>query len=46
MKPNPHFMAVLAQQVDKEALVLFICRSARRSHYAAIMANQAGYADC
>lgn len=46
MKPNPHFMAALAQQVDKEALVLFICRSAGRSHYAAIMATQAGYADC
>ena len=46
MKPNPHFMAALEQQVDKEALVLFICRSGARSHHAAIAASQAGFADC
>ena len=27
MKPNPNFMAALEQQVDKESLVLFLCRS-------------------
>ena len=27
MKPNPHFIAQLEQQIDKEALVIFICRS-------------------
>jgi rhodanese-related sulfurtransferase len=43
MKPNPNFMAALEQQVDKEALVLFLCRSAHRSHYAAAVATQAGY---
>ena len=43
MKPNPHFLAALEQQVDKEALVMFICRSGARSHSAAIMAEQAGY---
>lgn len=46
MKANPHFMAALEQQVEKEALVLFICRSGGRSHFAANVATQAGYADC
>ena len=46
MKPNLHFAAQLEQQVDKEALVLFICRSGGRSHYAAVVATQQGYADC
>ncbi|MDH4284670.1 MAG: rhodanese-like domain-containing protein, partial [Gallionellaceae bacterium] len=42
MKLNPHFMAQFEQMVDKEALVLFICRSGQRSHSAAILATQAG----
>jgi rhodanese-related sulfurtransferase len=46
MKPNPHFIAQLEQQVDKEALVLFICRSGARSHNAAIAATKFGYSDC
>jgi rhodanese-related sulfurtransferase len=46
MRPNPHFLAALEQQVDKEALVMFICRSGHRSHYAANVATQAGYNDC
>ncbi len=46
MKPNPHFLAQLEQQVEKEVLVLFICRSGARSSSAAILATQAGYADC
>ena len=45
MKPNPHFVAQLEQQVDKEALVLFMCRSGARSHTAAIAAAEAGYAE-
>jgi rhodanese-related sulfurtransferase len=45
MKPNPSFMAALEQQVDKEALVLFICRSGARSHATAIAATLAGYRD-
>ena len=43
MKTNPHFTAQLEQQVDKEALVMFICRSGARSHNAAAAAAQAGY---
>lgn len=46
MKPNPHFITQLEQQVEKEALVLFICRSGARSSFAATLATQAGYADC
>ncbi len=45
MKPNPVFLAALEQQVEKEALVLFICRSGARSHSAAIAATLAGYSD-
>lgn len=46
MKQNPNFMAALAQQVDKESLVLFLCRSGQRSHNAAALATQSGYTDC
>lgn len=46
MKPNADFMAALAQQVDKESLVLFLCRTAQRSHAAAMVATQAGWSDC
>ncbi len=45
MKPNPHFIAQLEQQVDREALTLFICRSGVRSSAAAAAATQAGYSD-
>lgn len=46
MKSNPQFMVQLEQQVDKEALVLFFCRSGARSHHAAVLATQAGYSSC
>jgi rhodanese-related sulfurtransferase len=46
MKPNPHFITHLEQQVDKEALVIFFCRSGARSHHAAAAATKAGYSDC
>lgn len=46
MKRNPNFLTQLEQQVDKEALVMFICRSGTRSHHAAAAATQAGYSDC
>ena len=45
VKPNPTFIVQLEQEVDKESLVMFICRSGVRSHGAAIAATQAGYAD-
>lgn len=46
LKPNLSFIAALEQQVDREALVMFLCRSAHRSHTAAAAATQAGYSDC
>ena len=45
MKPNPNFMASMEQEVDKESLVLFICRSGARSNAAATLATQTGYRD-
>ncbi len=46
MKQNTGFVAALEQQVSKESLVLFMCRSGQRSHAAAALATQSGYADC
>ena len=46
MKPNQNFMSQLEQQVDKEALAIFFCRSGSRSHNAAVAASQHGYTDC
>jgi rhodanese-related sulfurtransferase len=40
-RPNSHFLAQLKQQVDREALLMFICRSGARSHQAAALASQA-----
>lgn len=45
-RPNPAFVQELEQKVDAAAPVLFICRSGARSHNAAMLAQQAGYADC
>jgi rhodanese-related sulfurtransferase len=45
MKLNPNFLAALEQQVDKEALVIFLCRSGVRSNSAAVVAAKAGYSE-
>ena len=42
-QPNPNFLAQLTQQVDKEAVVMFLCRSGVRSKKAATIATEAGY---
>ncbi len=46
MQPNANFVNQLQQQVDMESLVMFICRSGQRSHNAAAIAAQSGYAEC
>jgi rhodanese-related sulfurtransferase len=46
MKLNPHFLVQLEQQVDRESLLIFICRSGVRSHHAATAATNAGFRDC
>lgn len=43
---NENFVAELTHQVDKEALVMFICRSGARSNGAATAACQAGFTAC
>ena len=45
MKPNPDFLAQLNMQVDKESLVMFLCRTGGRSHNAAAVAAQAGFTE-
>src|SRR5574343_639173 len=42
-QPNPNFLAQLTQQVDKEAVVMCLCRSGVRSKKAATVATEAGY---
>ena len=43
---NLNFLAQLRQQVDHEALVLFVCRSGVRSHHAAALATANGWTNC
>jgi rhodanese-related sulfurtransferase len=45
MNRNPNFQTSLEQQIDKEALLMIICRSGIRSHHAATVAAQAGYTE-
>jgi rhodanese-related sulfurtransferase len=44
-RPNANFVKELEQQIGKDSPVMFICRSGGRSHNAAMMAMQAGYAE-
>jgi rhodanese-related sulfurtransferase len=41
--PNPQFLAQLGGHFDRDATLLFICRSAVRSHHAAVTAAAAGF---
>ena len=45
MVANPDFARHLDVQVDKEALVMFICRTGGRSHNAAVVASKLGFAE-
>jgi len=44
MNRNPRFTRELESKVGKDAIVLFLCRSAKRSAVAAEVATQAGFA--
>lgn len=44
-KPNPSFIAQLTREVDREALVMFMCRSGARSDQAARAALEEGYSE-
>ncbi|MDR2195079.1 MAG: rhodanese-like domain-containing protein [Gallionellaceae bacterium] len=46
MQPNSHFLTQLQQIAGNDDVVMFICRSGARSHNAAALATQAGYAHC
>jgi rhodanese-related sulfurtransferase len=43
MVANPDFASQLKSQVDKDLIVIFICRTGGRSHNAAVLAKQLGY---
>ncbi len=43
MVPNADFAAQLTAQIDKNALVIFMCRTGGRSHNAAVIAQQLGF---
>jgi rhodanese-related sulfurtransferase len=44
-QPNPAFLDELTAQTDRDAIVMFLCRSGARSHAAASAASQIGYAN-
>ncbi len=43
--PNPDFVNHLNMQIDKEALVMFICRTGGRSNNAATVASAEGFTE-
>jgi rhodanese-related sulfurtransferase len=43
---NPDFLAQLQQVADKDAVLLFLCRSGVRSRHAAKLATENGYTQC
>ncbi|MDP8568926.1 rhodanese-like domain-containing protein [Methylophilus aquaticus] len=44
MVANPDFAQQLQAQIDKNSTVIFMCRTGGRSHNAALLAQQLGYA--
>lgn len=44
MVPNPDFAKQLAEQLDKNLALIFMCRTGGRSHSAALVAQQLGFA--
>ncbi len=45
MVSNPDFAAQLASQIDKQLSIIFMCRTGGRSHNAAVLARQLGFAN-
>ncbi|WP_374355919.1 rhodanese-like domain-containing protein [Chitinimonas sp.] len=46
MTANPNFLEQLKHQVDSEDVLLFLCRTGGRSHEAAALAAEHGFAEC
>jgi rhodanese-related sulfurtransferase len=42
---NPNFISEFETQIDRNAVVMFLCRSGVRSHNAAIAVTEAGHTD-
>ncbi len=45
-QPNADFLHQLKRQLDRESLLMFLCRSGVRSHRAASLASEAGFVSC
>ena len=45
-KLNPEFLARLGEATGKDEPLMFLCRSGNRSHFAALLATQAGWREC
>ncbi len=45
-QPNHDFLLELNQVAQPESILLFLCRSAVRSHHAAKLATESGFAHC
>jgi rhodanese-related sulfurtransferase len=45
MVANPDFAAQIKSLLDSESLVIFMCRTGGRSHNAAVLASQLGFAE-
>ncbi|SDY05775.1 rhodanese-like domain-containing protein [Nitrosomonas sp. Nm58] len=46
MQPNPDFIDQIAEKVDQDDLIMFLCRSGGRSDYAAMIATQSDFPNC
>nr|WP_281719393.1 rhodanese-like domain-containing protein [Nitrosomonas nitrosa] len=46
MQPNPNFIDQVAERVDQDDIIMFLCRSGGRSDYAATIATQSDFPNC
>lgn len=46
MQPNPNFIDQVAERVEQDDLILFLCRSGGRSDHAATIAAQSDFPNC
>ncbi|AKH37851.1 MULTISPECIES: rhodanese-like domain-containing protein [Nitrosomonas] len=46
MQPNPNFIDQVAEKVQQNDVIMFLCRSGGRSDYAATIATQSDFPNC
>ena len=46
MQPNPNFIDQVAEKVQQDDVIMFLCRSGGRSDYAATIATQSDFPNC